>query len=89
MKNETKITHRRYFVYRHKMMGENQVMEYLNGDDWVMNFAAAYLWADKETALWMAKNRRKYFHPDSGFTVCIGAVDCNVAGQFVPEVVHA
>jgi len=81
-------SHRRFYIYRHKMVGEDQVMEYLNGDDWVKDFSQAYLQADHGTAVWMAQNRKKYFHPDSCFTVCIGAVDIAVDPYFALEVVE-
>jgi hypothetical protein len=67
---------------------ETQVVQYLNGDDWTNKFEHAYLLADHEHTVWMAQNRKKYFHPDAGFTVCIGAVDVTVAGQFVLEIVE-
>ena len=76
-------THRRYFAYRHKMDGDNQIVQYAQfPGQWVSAIEFAYLTTNLDNARSMVVVDR-----DNTFTHCIGAVDCTVAGQFVPEII--
>ena len=82
-------SHKRFYIYRHKMVGEDQVMEQLTDDrKWTAPFKDAWLIADHDVAVQQAKSEKACFpQRDVDFTVCIGAVDIAVDPYFALEVV--
>ena len=83
MKNETNITHKRFYIYRHQMDGEVQTIQYFTQGGWVDDFEYAWLRSDLNVVQQDATGYTK----GGPWTYCVGAVDCVVDGFFVPIVV--
>lgn len=80
--------HQRFYVYRHKMVGEDQVLENLKvGCFWGTAFEDAWLIADHAKAVELATEAGKCLGGSDGFTYCVGAVDVIVDGFFTLEVI--
>ena len=84
----------RYYIFRHKVEADKTTLEYLEGtSSWTTLFDNALLLSDLERVKKIAENHKFYCtyghdeKQDGGFTVCVGAVDCVVAGQFVPVII--
>lgn len=88
MKNETKISHKRYYIYRHIIKSEDESIEYLTEDHWVWtkHFENSRLVWSEEFAAEIAKNY-KLSLPDEPYTYCVGEVTVAVNNYFMGRVI--
>ena len=86
-------SHKRYFIYRHKMINEDQIVEYYSTihhgwSAWSPEFKNATLIGDHALTVQTAKSEKACFpERDTSFTVCIGCVEVSPDGYFSPEVI--